>query len=467
MAIDNPDSTDLPDPFRKAVTGDLQMNLGLPRDSKNLKPLDLLNQLANSALGERAPDPMPTTIGRYRVERLLGVGSFGRVYLAHDDQLMRAVAIKVPRYNIAQHSEQVEEFLYEARAAAKLDHPNIIPVFDVGSDAGCPCFVVSKFIDGFDLDIRIQTKTLSINESVKIAATVAEALNYAHMQGLVHRDIKPGNLLIDNNDDHPMIGDFGLVLRDQDVGQGQKVVGSPSFMSPEQARGEAHRVDGRADIFSLGVVLYMMLTGRRPFTGNTQEEVLDQVRNLDPKPMRAINENIPKELERICTKAMSKRAVDRYSVAKDMAGDLYAFLADSSINVLASTASLTSATHAHAEKGLGESPSAALDASNQLAWQTVRIVPKGLRSFDATDSDFFLDLLPGPQGRDGLPESIRFWKTRIETRNPDEGFAVGMIYGPSGCGKTSLMKAGLLPRLDLSVTVIYLEATTDKTEETL
>jgi serine/threonine protein kinase len=229
--------------------------------------------------------------------------------------------------------------------------------------------VVSKFIDGFDLDIRIQTKTLSINESVKIAATVAEALNYAHMQGLVHRDIKPGNLLIDNNDDHPMIGDFGLVLRDQDVGQGQKVVGSPSFMSPEQARGEAHRVDGRADIFSLGVVLYMMLTGRRPFTGNTQEEVLDQVRNLDPKPMRAINENIPKELERICAKAMSKRAVDRYSVAKDMAGDLYAFLADSSINVLASTASLTSATHAHAEKGLGESASAALDASHQLARQ--------------------------------------------------------------------------------------------------
>lgn len=118
------------------------MNSGPPLDSKNLKPLDLLNQLANTALVERAPDPMPTTIGRYRVERLLGVGSFGRVYLAHDDQLMRAVAIKVPRYNIAQHSEQVEEFLYEARAAAKLDHPNIIPVFDVGSDAGCPCFVV-------------------------------------------------------------------------------------------------------------------------------------------------------------------------------------------------------------------------------------------------------------------------------------------------------------------------------------
>ena len=369
MAIDDPDSSDLPDPFRAAIAGDLQMNLGLPLESKNLKPLDLLNQLAHAAFIERAPDPMPTTIGRYRVERLLGVGSFGRVYLAHDDQLMRAVAIKVPRYNIAQHSEQVEEFLYEARAAAKLDHPNIIPVFDVGSDAACPCFVVSKFIDGFDLDIRIQTKTLSINESVKIAATVAEALNYAHTQGLVHRDIKPGNVLIDNNDDHPMIGDFGLVLRDQDVGQGQKVVGSPSFMSPEQARGEAHRVDGRADIFSLGVVLYMMLTGRRPFTGNTQEEVLDQVRNLDPKPMRAINENIPKELERICTKAMSKRAVDRYSVAKDMASDLYAFLADSSVNVLASTASLTSATHAHTEKILGESASAALDASNQLARQ--------------------------------------------------------------------------------------------------
>lgn len=215
------------------------------------KPLDLLNELANAASADavsKPPQPMPEKIGRYRVERLLGVGSFGRVYLAHDDQLMRDVAIKVPKFNIATDPQQVDEFLHEARAAAKLDHPNIIPVFDVGSDESCPCFMVSKLIDGFDLDVRIQTQTLSMNKSVEIVAAVAEALHYAHKQGMVHRDIKPGNLLIDNQTDRPTIGDFGLVLHEQEVGKGATLAGTPSYMSPEQARGEAHRVDGRADI---------------------------------------------------------------------------------------------------------------------------------------------------------------------------------------------------------------------------
>ena len=465
--LDPIDPTDPADPAFHSSETLVPANVGLPAHNTEKKPLDLLNELANAASAEavsKPPQPMPEKIGRYRVERLLGVGSFGRVYLAHDDQLMRDVAIKVPKFNIATDPQQVEEFLHEARAAAKLDHPNIIPVFDVGSDESCPCFMVSKLIDGFDLDVRMQTQTLSMNKSVEIVAAVAEALHYAHKQGMVHRDIKPGNLLIDNETDRPTIGDFGLVLHEQEVGKGATLAGTPSYMSPEQARGEAHRVDGRADIFSLGVVLYLLLTGRRPFNGTTQDEVLDQVRNLDPRPMRSIDEKIPKELERICTKSMAKRAADRYSVANDMAADLRAFLAES-LSELEKSSAATTQTFISEMSGPSKS-APATDLQLQTG-ATIRITPKGLRSFDAADSDFFLDLLPGPHGRDGLPESIRFWKSRIETRNPDEGFQVGMIYGPSGCGKSSLVKAGILPRIHTSVTVIYLEATSDKTESTL
>ena len=465
--LDPIDPTDPADPAFHSSETLVPANVGLPAHNIQKKPLDLLNELANAASAEavsKPPQPMPEKIGRYRVERLLGVGSFGRVYLAHDDQLMRDVAIKVPKFNIATDPQQVEEFLHEARAAAKLDHPNIIPVFDVGSDESCPCFMVSKLIDGFDLDVRMQTQTLSMNKSVEIVAAVAEALHYAHKQGMVHRDIKPGNLLIDNETDRPTIGDFGLVLHEQEVGKGATLAGTPSYMSPEQARGEAHRVDGRADIFSLGVVLYLLLTGRRPFNGTTQDEVLDQVRNLDPRPMRSIDEKIPKELERICTKSMAKRAADRYSVANDMAADLRAFLAESLSKLDKSSAA---ATQTFISEMSGQSKSAPATDSQLHTGATIRITPKGLRSFDAADSDFFLDLLPGPHGRDGLPESIRFWKSRIETRNPDEGFQVGMIYGPSGCGKSSLVKAGILPRIHASVTVIYLEASSDKTEFTL
>ena len=433
------------------------------------------------------PAHLPKVIGRYRVDRLLGSGSFGRVYLAHDDQLKRAVAIKVPRPSMVSSAQKVDEFLHEARACATLDHPNIVPVFDVGSSDTYPCFVVSKFIDGSDLEARLKSAPLALAQSIEIIATVADALHYAHNQNLVHRDIKPSNLLLDKND-RPMIGDFGLVLREQDVGHGARLAGTPAFMSPEQARGEAHRVDGRADIFSLGAVLYTLIAGRRPFKGQNQEEILDQVRNLDPRPLRSIDENIPKELERICAKAMSKRAVDRYSVAKDMAADLRAFLTDEHDSVASFAAPAVhsdahsptptprlnndsgSAANANLGLGSGSRNTAATGSATGSASVTktaLRIVPKGLRSFDACDSDFFLDLLPGPQGRDGLPESVRFWKTRIEIHNPEQTFSVGLIYGPSGCGKSSMVKAGLLPRLDRLITVVYLEATSDKTETSL
>ncbi|MGA2258636.1 MAG: serine/threonine-protein kinase, partial [Thermoguttaceae bacterium] len=267
----------------------------------------------------------PTQIGRYRIEKVIGMGGFGLVYLAHDDQLSRLVAIKVPHRKLVDRPEAAEAYLTEARIVANLDHPNIVPVHDVGSTEDCPCYVVSKYIDGADLATGLKRSRLSIHEAVELVATVAEALHHAHKQGLVHRDIKPGNILIDRSG-KPFVADFGLALREQDMGKGPRYAGTPAYMSPEQARSEGHRVDGRSDIFSLGVVFYELLVGRQPFRADTQAELMEQVMSFEARPPRQFDDGVPKELDRICLKALSKRASERYSTAKDMAEDLRSFL---------------------------------------------------------------------------------------------------------------------------------------------
>jgi len=285
--------------------------------------------------------------------------------------------------------------------------------------------------------------------------------------------VKPGNILI-GKDGKPYVVDFGLALREENIGKGPKYAGTPAYMSPEQARGEGHRVDGRSDVFSLGVVFYELLAGRQPFRGDTHAELLEQVTSYEARPLRQYDEKLPKELERICHKAMAKRASERYSSAHDMAEDLRHFLHEQAViesgaspGGVAPAASETKASAAASTSVGSNATPAASVGTRSSDNQPIKIVPKGLRSFDAHDADFSLELLPGPRDREGLPDSLRFWKTRIEETDADNTFSVGLIYGPSGCGKSSLVKAGLLPRLSEDVIAVSIEATPEETETRL
>lgn len=271
-------------------------------------------------------------VGRYEVRKLLGAGGMGQVYLCQDLQLARPVALKMLPHDVTADADRLRRFKQEARATSALNHPNILTIYEIGESEGT-FFIATEFIDGVTLRTHMARNTLKMSDALEIAIQSASALAAAHHAGIVHRDIKPENVMI-RNDGYVKILDFGLAkltergsvdseavtLAETDPGV---VMGTVGYMSPEQARGLP--VDARTDIFSLGVVLFEMVTGRSPFEGNSASSVLVSILEREPAPITRYIPNAPAEMQRIVTRSLAKIRDNRYQTVRDLYVDLKSF----------------------------------------------------------------------------------------------------------------------------------------------
>jgi serine/threonine protein kinase len=273
-------------------------------------------------------DVLPEKFGRFKVLEQIGRGAMGIVYRAQDDMLMRTVAIKTVALTGSSQERDTHEarFLQEARAAGGLSHPAIITIYDVGRE-GDTAFIAMELVEGQDLRELIAGVSLAPSRSVAIAAAVAEGLAYAHERGIVHRDIKPGNIMV-LDDGRVKIMDFGIArLREPAVKtQTGVLLGSPQYMAPEQIIGQP--LDHRADIFSLGLVLYEMLTGTKAFQGEDIPELTFRVANLPATPPSHVAPDLPPVIDFIVARALKKRPDERYANAMELAKDLHAAMKD-------------------------------------------------------------------------------------------------------------------------------------------
>jgi hypothetical protein len=256
----------------------------------------------------------------------LGAGAFGTVYHGHDPLLRREVALKVPHTRVLRSKKALRQVLQEPKAAAQLRHPNIVPVYDAGKD-GDHYYIASAFIKGRTLSQTIEADRPDFRQSAQMVRKLADGLDHAHRLGIIHRDVKPDNVILDDQGE-PHLMDFGLArleYSEQTLSGKGSALGTPAYMSPEQAQGSHGEHSGASDQYSVGVVLYELLCGQRPFAGPPQIVVFNVI-NVEPPPPTSINSSIPKDLEAICLKAMAKQPDDRYTDCGELAGDLQRWL---------------------------------------------------------------------------------------------------------------------------------------------
>ena len=262
----------------------------------------------------------PTKIGRYDILELVGRGGMGALYRGHDAMLERDVAVKVMLVDFTVDPAARTRFEREARAVARLQHRNVVTIHELGEAEGAP-YIVMEFLSGQDLEVLLKAEPpLTLAQKLDIVIQLCEGLGYAHEQGIVHRDVKPGNVRV-LEDGTVKILDFGIAkFAVSSVTQSGSIMGTPSYMSPEQIMGQP--VDGRADLFSAGVLLYEMLAGKKPFSGDAPTAVVYQIMHVDPAPLTEVVADLPEALLAVVSRALQKNPNDRYSRASEMASDL-------------------------------------------------------------------------------------------------------------------------------------------------
>lgn len=374
----------------------------------------------------------PSHIGRYQIIKHLGAGSFGTVLLARDEQLDRHVAIKISHPTRIKSPEDADRYQREARLLAKMEHPSIVPVYDSGLTDDGLVYIVSRFIRGNDLSQMMRPERFPTDRAIRLTISIANALYYMHSHGIVHRDIKPANILL-NEEGIPFLTDFGLAIHADEILGASEIVGTLAYMSPEQLSGDGHLIGPRSDLFSLGVILFELLTGERPFKDRERNGQVNWMLAA-PSPTD-LNELIPLPLDRICQKALQSRSADRYASALELVKDLTLYL---------------------------NSPQAGTEPGQQP-----KPIYRGLRAFRKEDREFFAELIPGLRSAQGNPEPVQFWLNRLGT-SPDERHPrIGVIYGTTGSGKSSMIHAAILPKLNGERRVITIQATASRTETDL
>jgi WD40 repeat protein/tRNA A-37 threonylcarbamoyl transferase component Bud32 len=391
-----------------------------------------------------------TELAGYRIESLLGRGGMSVVHLAEDLRLKRRVALKLLAASLAEDESFRDRFLRESELAASIDHPNIVPIYEAGTTEGL-LFIAMRYVEGRDLKERLRRHRLDPGDAAGIIAQVASALDAAHARGLVHRDVKPSNVLLDtgarpDGSDHVYLADFGLTKRvseETGIGDDGHLMGTIDYVAPEQIAGE--EIDGRADLYSLGCVLYECLVGQPPFRGDSDIAVVFAHLEAEPPPPSAQRPELPAALDAVIARALAKDPQQRYPSCRELARAVLGVAVDEGSRLLVDVASRAAAGRSDLSEVEAELAGKVIDLQHvreqaralsgpatPARVSTEGICPfKGLASFEPADAEYFF-------GRERLV-------AELVARLVGAGF-LGIV-GPSGSGKSSVLRAGLLPAL--------------------